>query len=55
MKTRKYLCLLLSLCLVLGMAVLPAFASTFTDAHGNVIELDDNLEAYTSVDRSTEV
>ena len=26
-----------------------AAASTFTDAHGNVIELDDSLEAYSSV------
>ena len=25
-----------------------AGASTFTDAHGNVIELDDSLEAYTA-------
>ncbi len=50
MKTvRIYLCVLLSLCLALGLAVLPAFASSFTDAHGNVIELDDTLEAYTAV------
>ena len=36
----------LALCLFLGMAV-AASAATFTDAHGNVIELDDSLEAYT--------
>ena len=24
----------------------PVYASTFTDAHGNEIELDDTLEAY---------
>ncbi len=42
---RKFASLLLVLCLVLGMAH-AAFASTFTDAHGNVIELDDTLEAY---------
>ncbi len=47
--TRKYLCILLSLCLALGVTVLPAFASSFTDAHGNVIELDDTLEAYAAV------
>ena len=44
--TRKLLSLLLALCLALSMTV-PAFAATFTDAHGNVIELDDSLEAYT--------
>ena len=37
---------LLALCLCL-MASL-ASASTFTDAHGNVIELDESLEAYAS-------
>jgi len=29
------------------MSAVSAFASSFTDAHGNVIELDDSLEAYT--------
>ncbi len=38
----------LALCLCCILAV-PAFAVTFTDAHGNVIELDDTLEAYTEV------
>ena len=27
-----------------------ACAATFTDAHGNEIELDDSLEAYAAVD-----
>ena len=38
------LALILSLCLTAGAA-----AGTFTDAHGNVIELDETLEAYTAV------
>lgn len=42
----KPLCMLLALCLALCMAG-TALAVTFTDAHGNVIELDDALEAYT--------
>ena len=42
----KFLCLALALCLICGLAA-GASASTFTDAHGNVIELDDSLEAYT--------
>ena len=41
----KTLCLALALCLICGLTV--ASASTFTDAHGNEIELDDSLEAYT--------
>ncbi|MBR6184868.1 MAG: 5'-nucleotidase C-terminal domain-containing protein [Clostridia bacterium] len=46
MKTiEKALALILVLCLCCGLAA-AAFASTFTDAHGNVIELDDTLEAY---------
>ena len=44
---KKLLGLVLALCLVCGLAV-SASASTFTDAHGNVIELDDSLEAYTN-------
>ena len=43
---KKLLSLLLALCLTLSLA-LPGLAVTFTDAHGNVIELDDTLEAYT--------
>ena len=43
---KKTLSLALSLCLLCGLAV-SASASTFTDAHGNIIELDDSLEAYT--------
>ena len=42
----KVLCLALVLYLICGLAA-GASASTFTDAHGNVIELDDSLEAYT--------
>ena len=39
------LALLLALCLISSAAC----AATFTDAHGNVIELDDSLEAYAAV------
>ena len=47
MKTlRKITGLMLALCLLCGLAI-SASASTFTDAHGNEIELDDTLEAYT--------
>lgn len=42
---RKLLCMLLALCLALCAAG-TSLAVTFTDAHGNVIELDDTLEAY---------
>ena len=45
----KLIASLLALTLVLTLAV-SAFASTFTDAHGNEIELDDSLEAYTEFD-----
>ena len=45
MKFSKILTLLLALCLLASTAC----ASTFTDAHGNEIELDDSLEAYTAV------
>ena len=45
MKTRKLLSILLTCCLLFALAA-PVCASTFTDAHGNVIELDDTLEAY---------
>ena len=48
MKTlQKMTGLLLALCLVCGIAM-SASASTFTDAHGNEIELDETLEAYTA-------
>ena len=39
---------MLVLSLLCGLAA-GAAASTFKDAHGNVIELDDSLEAYTNV------
>ena len=42
---KKALSLALALCLACGLTV-SASASTFTDAHGNEIELDDALEAY---------
>lgn len=44
---KKVFGLMLALCLICGLAA-GASASTFTDAHGNVIELDDSLEAYTN-------
>ena len=44
---KKAFGLFLALCLICGAAA-TASASTFTDAHGNVIELDDSLEAYTN-------
>jgi len=44
---KKMLAMILALCLIWGLAA-SASASTFTDAHGNVIELDDSLEAYAS-------
>ena len=48
---KKYLsnalALLLAVCLCCGLC-LSASAITFTDAHGNEIELDDTLEAYTA-------
>lgn len=45
MKTLKRIALL-TLCLTLVLCA--ASAATFTDAHGNVIELDETLEAYAS-------
>ncbi|MBR4360284.1 MAG: 5'-nucleotidase C-terminal domain-containing protein [Clostridia bacterium] len=42
---KRILCAALALCLLCGLSA-AASASTFTDAHGNVIELDDSLEAY---------
>ena len=44
---KKVLSLTLALCLLLSSSC--ALASTFTDAHGNEIELDDSLEAYSAV------
>ena len=43
---QKTFVLLLALCLCFSL-IASASAITFTDAHGNVIELDDTLEAYT--------
>ncbi len=42
----KTLALALVLCLCLTLAG-SASASTVTDAHGNIIELDDSLQVYT--------
>ena len=47
-QTKRILGILLILCLVFSLSV-TVFASKFTDAHGNVIELDDTLEAYSSI------
>lgn len=47
MKRRKILSFALALALTLSLCAAPALAVRFTDAHGNVIELDDSLEAYT--------
>ena len=44
----KMLAFALALCLCCTIAA-PAVAVTFTEAHGNVIELDDALEAYAEV------
>ena len=44
-KLQRMLRFLLALCLTLSLSA-SALASTFTDAHGNEIELDDSLEAY---------
>lgn len=46
--TKRILGILLALCLSFSLTT-TAFASSFTDAHGNVIELDDTLEAYSTV------
>ena len=43
---KTVLSLMLALCLLLSSSI--ALATTFTDAHGNEIELDDSLEAYTT-------
>ncbi len=43
---KKALSLIVALCL--GLTA-PALAVTFTDAHGNVIELDESLQAYSEV------
>ena len=45
--TKKLLGILLAVCMLVALAAIPASASTFIDAHGNEIELDDSLEAYT--------
>ena len=44
---KRTITLTLALCLCCAL-FFGALASTFTDAHGNVIELDDTLEAYTA-------
>jgi len=42
---KKLLSIMLALTLLLALAV-PGFATTIIDAHGNEVELDDSLEAY---------
>ncbi|MCR4805921.1 MAG: S-layer homology domain-containing protein [Clostridia bacterium] len=46
---KRIISLLAALLLLAGMPA-AVFASTFVDAHGNEIELDDTLEAYTEYD-----
>ena len=46
--SKKIFSLFLTFCLLCGLCC-TAFASEYTDAHGNVIELDDTLEAYSEV------
>ena len=48
-KFKRTVIFFLALCLTLSLSVMSASASTFIDAHGNEIELDDTLEAYSSV------
>ena len=43
----KLTALILALCLCCAMAA-PALALTFTDAHGNTVELDESLEAWSA-------
>ena len=45
----KLISFILVLSLMLSMTAVSAFASTFVDAHGNTVELDDALEAYSYV------
>ena len=42
---KRFFCAALALCMLCVLAA-AASAATFTDAHGNEIELDDSLEAY---------
>ena len=46
--SKKLFVLLLTFCIFCGICC-GAYASEYTDAHGNVIELDDSLEAYSEV------
>ncbi len=45
---KKTLAVLLVLCMLMSASA-SVFALSFTDAHGNVIELDESLEAYSEV------
>ncbi len=47
-KIRKIMLFVLALCFCCSLTA-SSFALTFTDAHGNVIELDDSQQAYTEV------
>ena len=46
----KFFSMLLTLSLCFTLAAAPVSAKSFTDAHGNEIELDESLEAYTEAD-----
>ena len=48
-KRNRFISLALTLGLALSVMVTSVSASKFVDAHGNELELDDTLEAYSSV------
>ena len=47
---KKRISLLLAAALIFALALTPVSAKTVTDAHGNEVELDETLEAYTQVE-----
>lgn len=48
-KRNRFISLALTLGLALSVMAMSVSASKFVDAHGNELELDDTLEAYSSV------
>ena len=48
-KLNRFISLALTLGLALSVMATSVSASKFVDAHGNEVELDDTLEAYSSV------
>ena len=48
-KRNRFISLVLTLGLALSVMATSVSASKFVDAHGNEVELDDTLEAYSSV------